>query len=386
MKKQSSHKGKSQSESAVAGIGGMSLLKSNLVATAVAVGVLLFSGFIAYMQYTSLISTSQKERYQDEAKRLAGHLAGRLHALGDMVEKFAIPDDQLVKAIQSRDIPTLRAREAQIQRSFPDANRVRFILPGDDQIDNTISPPLSYACLELARLAEQGEATPPFEVHLFGGEIEHLDLLRPVMYEGKLIASLIVTQDVDNLKKWVDDLQPDGGYIELEQGVEGDVIRLFGQGDKSLRTLEKPYSAPIENSYWLLDYWPPAGIGEAEARHAGFIITFAIAAGVLLLFFLSYGAFVSGMVRSDLKRMINYIVDYSLGKRFHSYPVRLAEVKKVLQEKETDLSVLTEYTETKDAIHDKAEHFMPDISFGETGISVEEVDSPNGKDGDGNNK
>ncbi len=387
MKKRSSQKGQAQSENAVAGIGGISLLKTNLIATAIAVGVLLFSGFIAYMQYTSLISSSQKEKYQDEAERLAGHLAGRLHALGDMVEKLAVSDEQLVKAIQNHDLTTLRAREAQIQRSFPDANRVRFILPGDNQIDNSISPPLSYACLELARLAEQGEATPPFEVHLFGGEIEHLDLLRPVMHEGKLIASLIVTQDVSNLKKWVDDLQPpEGGYIELEQGVEGEVIRLFGQGDKSLRTSEKPYSAPIENSYWLLDYWPPSSIGEAEARHAGFIITFAVAAGVLLLFFLSYGAFVSGMVRSDLKRMINYIVDYSLGKRFHSYPVRLAEVKKVLQEKETDLSVLTEYTETKDAIHDKAEHFMPDISFGETGISVEEVDSPSGKDGDGNSK
>lgn len=380
MNKQSAQKGKAHpsSDGGMSAIGGMSLLRSYMVAMAVAVGVLLFSGFIGYMQYNSLISSSEKERNTNEAKRLAGHLAGRLHALGDMVAQFAIPDDKLVAAIQNRDIPALRARETEIMNIFPAANRVRFILPGDDQVDTSVKPPLSYACLELARLAEQGEETPPFEVHLFGGEIEHMDLLRPVMVNGTLIASLIVTQDVDTLKGWIDDLQPEGGYVELEQGVEDDVIRLFGSGDKSLRAGSAPYSVPIENSYWLLSYWPASGIGAAEARHMGFIITFAIAAGILIVFFLSYGAFVSSMLRGDLRRMVNFIIDFSLGKRFQNYPVRLAEVKKVLQEKENDLSVMTEYTDSRGAIHDKAEQFMPDISFGETGISVEEVDNPAG--------
>ena len=381
MNKQSSHSSKSHDASALKSIGGMSLLKSNLVAMAVAIGVLLFSGSIAYMQFTSLLTSSHQKKYISEAENLATHLAGRLHALGDMVEQFAVPDAALIKAIQNRDTPALRAREKEIQRIFPDANRVRFVLPGEDQVDDSVTPPLSYACLELARLAEQGEATPPFEVHLFKREIEHLDMLRPVMYEDKLIASLIITQDVEILKMWVDDLQPEGGYVELKQGVEDEVISLFGTGDSSLRDSEEPYSVPIENSYWLLNYWPPSNIGTNEARHAGFIITFAVATGVLVVFFLSYGVFLSGMVRSDLKRMINYIIDYGMGKRFHSYPVRLAEVKKVLQEKENDLAVMTDYTDNREAIHDKAEQFMPDISFGETGISVEEVDSPNGGSG-----
>ncbi len=378
MNKRSAQKEKAarSSNSGAMGSGGLSLLKTNMIAMLVALGVLLISGFIAYLQYTTLISSSQTAKYQEQATTLAAHLAGRLHALGDMVAKFAEPDGALVKAINAHDYPALRKREAEILSIFPGANRVRFVLPGEDQVDNSVSPPLSYACIELARLAEQGEEIPPFEVHLFGGEIEHLDMLRPVMVDGKLIASLIVTQDVDNLKSWVDDLQPAGGYVELQQGVEGDVISLFGRGDNSLKTSGKPYSVPVENSYWLLDYWPASGIGAAEARHAGFIITFAIAAGVLILFFLSYGAFVSSLLRNDLRRMVNFIIDNSLGKRIHSYPVKLAEVKSVLLEKETDLSVMSDYSDTRDAIHNKAEQFMPDISFGETGISVEEVDAP----------
>lgn len=384
MKKRSSHKGKTHqsSDGGMKVIAGVSLQRTNLMAMLVAVGVLLLCGFIAYLQYISLLSNSRTEKYQEQANTLAAHLGGRLQALGDMVSNFAIPDDTLVKAIQTHDLPVLRAREMAIMHDFPGANRVRFVLPGDDKVDNTVTPPLSYACLELAQLAEQGHKTPPFEVHLFGGKIEHLDMVRPVMYKGKPIASLIVTQDVSHLKNWLEELQKNGSYVELQQGVEDDVVRLFGKGDHSPQTDDKLYIASVTNSNWLLGYRPPSGIGETEARHVGFIITFAIGTGILIVFFLSYGAFVSSMLRSDLRRMVNFIIDFSLGKRIHSYPVRLAEVKKVLQEKENDLSVLTDYTETREAIHDKAEHFMPDISFGETGISVEEVVSPDKDNGD----
>jgi len=356
-------------------VSGLSLIRTNLAAMVIPVIVVLLSGFVAYLQYSTLISSSQNERYYAEAGRMASHLGGRLQALGDVVAELAVPDTALVEAIKARDTNFLRKREASLKSHFPVATRVRYILPGEDQVDNTITPPLSYACLELARLAEQGQATPPFEVHLFGGEIEHLDLLRPVMLDGKLIASLIVTLDVETLKQWVDELQPDGGYVELEQGVENDVIKLFGRGDASLKDKEPGYSAPIENSYWQLDYWPSGRLGMAEARHVGFLVTFAIAAGAMVLFFILYGAFLSLMVRADLNRMINFIVDSNLGKRFQSYPVRLAEVKRVLQEKEADLSVMSSYAETRDAIHDKAEHFMPDMSVDESGISVEEVAS-----------
>ncbi len=355
----------------------------NLLPMLVAVGVLLFSGFLAYLQYNALVSDDQKERHSATAKNLAAHLAGRLHALSDMVGKFAIADTALVGAIQSQDLPALRAREASILQNFPDANRVRFILPGDSQVDNTVNPPLSYACLELARLTELNQETPPFEVHLFGGEIEHMDMPRPVMHDGKVIASLIVTQDVNNLRKWVEDLQTEGGYVELHQGVEDEVISLFGQGDSSLQESGAPYTAPIENSYWQINYWPATGIGTVEARYAGFITTFTVAAGVLIAFFFSYGTFISSMVSNDLRRMVGFIIDVSLGKRFQNYPVRLSEVKKVLKDREADLTVLTDYTNTRETIHDKAEQYMADITFREENISVEEIVPPKPHDESG---
>lgn len=354
-------------------VSGISLARINLLAMAVTVAVVLISGYAAYLQYASLISSRQEDNRTAQAAQMAALLSGRLEALGDEIDRLALADEPLTKAIENDDVQYLRQREAQMQNRFPSAKRIRYILPTDVNPDESLDPPLSYACLDLARHAERDKTNPPFEVHLFGGKVEHLDLVRPVRDGDKVIASLMITLDVETLKHWVDELNPDDGYVELQQGVDGDLMKLFGRGNASLKRGEG-FRAKVGGSIWQMVYWPSGKLGVAEARTAGFFITFAIAAGILIAFFISYGLFISSFVRADMKRIVNFIVDSSLGKRFHSYPVRLAEAKKVLQEKEVDLSVLSSYTSTKDDIHDKAEHFIPDISFGDSGISVEEVD------------
>lgn len=362
-------------------VSGISIARINILAMVIAVTVVLFSGYAAYLQYASLITSRQEDNRNAQAAQMAALLSGRLMALGDELDHLAVADEPLLSAIQNNDAPYLRQQEAELQRNFPSAKRIRYILPTDVAPDESLDPPLSYACLDLARHAEKGKGNPPFEVHLFGGKVEHLDLVRPVRNGKQVVASLMITLDVETLKHWVDELNPDDGYVELQQGVDGDLMKLFGRGNPSLKQGDG-FRANVGGSIWQLVFWPSGSMGVAEARTAGFLMTFAIAAGILIAFFISYGLFLSKFVRADMKRIINFIVDSSLGKRFHSYPVRLAEAKKVLQEKEVDLSVLSSYTNTKDDIHDKAEQFIPDISFGDSGISVEEVNDTEQNNGD----
>jgi len=366
-------------------VGGVSLARMNLLAMGVAIAVVLLSGYTAYLQYASLISSRQEDNRMAQAEKMAALLSGRLLALNDEMERLAIADDELLTAIRNDNSQYLRQREMGLKKNFPSAIRIRYILPGETQPDESLDPPLSYACLDLARHAEKGQSNPPFEVHLFGGKVEHLDMVRPVRDGDSVVASLMVTLDVDTLKKWVDELNPDDGYVELQQGVDGDLLRLFGRGNPALKQRGDGFRADVGGSIWQLVYWPSGKMGIAEARTAGFFITFAIAAGILVAFFIFFGLFLSKFVRADMKRLVNFIVDSTLGKRFHSYPVRLAEAKKVLQEKEVDLSVLSSYTNTQENIHEKAEHFVPDISFsGDAGISVEEVNEPQQDDSDEN--
>jgi hypothetical protein len=123
-------------------------------------------------------------------------------------------------------------------------------------------------------------------------------------------------------------------------------------------------SAAVADSGWQLHYWPAGGIGMAEAHQAGFMMTFAVAAGVLLLFFFLFNLFLANFLRRDLKRMVDFIVDSSLGKRFHSYPVKLAESKQVLQEKEMYLAVLSSHASVAEkGRHDDLRREIPELTF-----------------------
>lgn len=361
--------------------GGAGLAHLNLLSLAVAVLVLFASGYMAYLQYASLITSRQEDNSRAEAEHMAAWLSGHLSALGEEVTRMARADPELLAAIAAEDRETIIKHEQQLMQYFPEALRTRFILPSDNRPDESLQPPLGYACLELARSAEHGGTTPPFEVHMFGGEAQHLDLVRPVRSGDRVVASLMVTLDVTVLKQWIDRLNPQGGYVELQQGIGSDTLNLFGRGNATAKG-DEGFSATVADSRWLITYWPAGGIGVAEARTIGFLMTFAIGAVLLAALFILYGLFLSRYVQADMRRLINYIVDSSLGKRFHSYPVKLNEAKKALQQKENELSVLSSYTKSTDDVHAKAKDYVPDIAFLDDGITVEEEDTPAQEEGD----
>ncbi|MGM0594985.1 MAG: hypothetical protein ACQETD_10655 [Pseudomonadota bacterium] len=366
--------GEAGEEQASLSSGGVGLARLNLLALAVAVTVILISGYAAYLQYATLITSRQEDTHTAEAARMAAWLSGRLASLEEKMDTLAQPDPALLDMIAHFDRNDLARRETQLLLQLPSALRIRYILPTDTRPDDSLEPPLSYACLDLARTAEEGVKAPPFEAHLFGSEAQHLDLVRPVRDGDEVVASLMVTLDVALIEQWFGQLNPQGGYAELQQG-RSDPLTLFSGGNRSAKQGEA-FTAGVEGSSWHVAYWPSTALGVAEARAAGFLLTFAIAAGGVVAFFLFFGLFLSRFVRADMSRLINFIVDSSLGKRFHSYPVKLVEAKKALQEKENDLAVLASYTNSTESIHSKAEHFVPDITFSD-GIDVEE-EAPEG--------
>lgn len=346
--------------------GGLSIARLNLIPLAVAVLVLLVSGYAAYLQFASQVTARQEDSHATVAKTLAAKLSGRLQAMSEELARLTQADAPLLAAIAARDEGALREREAKLATVFPDALRIRYILPGEENPDGTLFPRLSYACLDLARQAEAGKV-PPFEVHLFGDEQQHLDLVRAVLDGKRPVASLMVTLDVAVLKRWLDGIKPSQGYAELQQGRGEDALTLFGVGNAALRGAGQAYLARVALSGWQLSYHPAGTLGIAEAQQFGFLATFAVAAALLVAFFIFFNLFLSGFLRSDLKRLVGFIVDSSLGKRFHSYPVKLAESKKVLQEKEMDLSVLSSHASLKERPshgHPRHEHeHIPNLTF-----------------------
>lgn len=343
-------------------IAGLSIARLNLIAMMVALLVLLISAYAAYLQFASQVSSRESDARGAEARVYAAQLSGRLQAMGEELARLATADAPLLAAIAAEDGALLRQREQQLAGMLPQALRIRYLLPSEQDPDDSLVPRLSYACLDMARRAEQG-GTPPFEVHLLGSEHEHIDMIRPVRDGDTAVASLMVSLAVSELAVWMEVLKPQG-YLELRQGTGAEALLLASAGNAAHRREGSGMSAAVAGSGWQLHYWPANGIGMAEAHQAGFMMTFAVAAGLLLLFFILFNLFLANFLRRDLKRMVDFIVDSSLGKRFHSYPVKLAESKQVLQEKEMYLAVLSSHASVVEkGRHDEVRMEIPELTF-----------------------
>jgi len=358
--------------------GGLSLARLNLAPMLISMMVVLGSGYLAYLQFAEQFTEQQEERKAAVARELAAELTGRLQGMGDELSRMAQADPALLAAIAMGDGEVLRQREAGLTKDYPGLLRVRYVLPSEQDPNDALTPRLGYACLDLARQAEAGK-TPPFEVHLFGDPQQHLDLVRPVLDGKKVVASLMLTLDVAVLRHWLDAIKPKQGYVELLQGRGEQALPLFGVGDPALKGQGKAYQANVAQSSWTLSYHQGSTLELTRSQSLRFVATFAVAAVLLLVFFIFFNLFVSRFVQSDLRRLVGFIVDSSLGKRFHSYPVRLAESKRVLQDKERELSVLSSHASVKNpssrraSARDGQEH-IPDLTFvSSDSISVEEV-------------
>jgi hypothetical protein len=352
-------------------LGGVSLVNLSFIPIIIAGLLILFSGFAAYLQYSNLADMRTTERHQAEAQRMAAYLSGRMQSLGDEIARLARPDEILLGAIQRQDRIALRILEQRLMQRYPSALRISYILPSDEQPEADSNLPLGYASLDMARIAESGEL-PPIEVHRFGTQQQHLIIARAVHQQDEIIATLVIMLDAKLLGGWLADLQIDDALVQLRQGN----LQLAQLGNPALGSSQAPRVA-VQGTGWEIQHWPNDGFSMDTARKGGFVLSFILTAVILIGLLLFHSVYLSRSVRADMHRMVEFIVDSSLGKQFHSYPVVLSETKTVLEEKETDLSVLSSNANVLDSYKNIASDAdMPDMLFGEDDgfVVIEEED------------
>ncbi len=349
---------------------GLTLIKLSLPPIILVVLLVLVCGYFSYLQYAGVVNQAQQVQHVADADKMAARLGGGLIALGDQVAVQAKADAALVTALEAGDSEALRRFEQGLATYFPEAVRIRVVRPDDTDPDVTATPPIGYACLDLARQAESGTDRPPLEMHLKGSEHAHLDLVRPIFHNGKVIASLMVSFSDEKIKEWLKGLVMEAGYVELQQGWEGPIL---GQiGEVGLKLGAANHRAMISGSTWQLSYWAKGGLGMIDAQKLGFLATFGIAAAVIAAVMFFYALFLSATVRRELQGMADFMLQSSRGKRFHSYPVKMAEMEQALQMMEPVLTAV----KPDDGLKAKAElgdEGVPDMMFMDFGeITVEE--------------
>ncbi len=372
----------------------MLFLASSLAAAA--------AGYLAYGRLASQADRIQLQKQVAVAERAAARIEGRLAALHEMLGTVA-SDEKLITALQEGDRAGLGEMLEQYREHFVGALSLRLLAPSQSEPDPALKPALGYACLEQAAQAASG-GHPLAQVHRYGSEDQHIDIIHPVRDGEALLAHLQLTLDVALPPSWLQ--VPSGAQVELRQQVAGASLLLGEMGNPGLKGREPLHSAPIGGSSWQLLYRNDYQGLLPEAERFGFVAIFGVQIALLALIAVVFSVLLSRLLHADLKGLVSYFIATLKNERTHSSALRLREFQKAAHgldgyvakhpirprelhlgaqpAPESGISVEEAADEAAEAEEDSLEADLPDVMFMDSqGISLEELGSSDSKDNEG---
>ncbi len=292
-----------------------------LLAAALTAGVAMFFQQDAAMQ----ASNSWKQEITLTAENLSDRIATKLSYITAKMEMLA-RDAQLVELISSENATKLQQRESELAYLFPGSVRVRILPPGLNEPDDTATPPLSYAALDMLRRAETSETPPAAEVHLFGQPQQHINIVRRILSASgrRIIGVIMVSLPLPALQEALDAPKLSRGYGEVWQTVsKGAPVVLAKRGTQSLRNGNPTVTVDIPGSTWKVAYWSEAGSFTSSGEGLWVIAGSSIVIfGLLLIIILrSFGR----VLKQDQTLLLGAVRDARNGRMQPTYALQLKE-------------------------------------------------------------
>jgi len=161
---------------------------------------------------------------------------------------------------------TIEAREAlgaRLGAGLADCRVLRILPAGHNSLDMRSEPALTYAALELLRVAEVSGRSPPVELLGAGTPDAHLLMIQRVTNaEGQLLGFIQVAWDTAVVQGWKEVLAGRPGYEEIRQPVPGGPPQVLLREGGTTAPVTPPVVLPIPDSRLSLALWP--GVAPAE--------------------------------------------------------------------------------------------------------------------------
>ncbi len=291
----------------------ISLERALLISVVTVVVVLLLTGFALHYHYTSQIRFARIDQERANAHSAAGRLEDMLAHYREAVELIAT-EPGVVARFRSPEGDVLRLEAQRLRHLVPAAQRVLLLRRGELEPDSSLSPPFSYACVDLASQALEGGAVP-MEVHRPGTTAAHVDLVRGVAdpASGEVLGVVVVTLPLAILQRTLRSLRAPA-YLELQQKTEGGRLTpLVHFGDASLKVGSPLLSIAVKGTTWQLSWWPAASVGVVMQEALVFWGAFAIAATLLAIVLYLLYRLISTALRRDQITIISILKDLQEG-------------------------------------------------------------------------
>ncbi|NNJ95232.1 MAG: cache domain-containing protein, partial [Halobacteria archaeon] len=186
------------------------------------------------------------------SSQIAARVSDFVRYYGDAAGLLA-KDPELAYLFTRGDSAGLLAREESLRYAFPNAINVQLLPPGIDGVDESRSPPLSYAALAQMRAAEWGAEPPVTEVHLFNTPQQHVNIVRRVVdpASSKVVGHIMVSLSNDILQRALVGLEGMSGYVELQQaGAKGLPVVIATHGDGQYKGRTPDRIGKVDGTRW----------------------------------------------------------------------------------------------------------------------------------------
>jgi len=297
-------------------------LESSYLTVYTITSLLLFIGaFIVYQQLQGGLLESAKESQRSLVDSYSHQIEQSMNHFVKAMD-LSVKEPELISAIRQNNELALNKRESLLAYMFPSALRIKILPPSFDEPDNSMNPPISYACLDLIHKSREGKTS--VESHLLGKTHQHIDIARNIKdHNGNSLGTLLVTLPVQAIKQALNKTNAIGGLLEVQQSAKGKVITIALRGNASLKKDKPLILIPIKNTLWTLAYWanPDVTLGGSNT-----IIIWGVVFAIwiifsLVLFFLYRRVFKA--LLNDQVMVIKIVRDIQHGEISQAYPIAL---------------------------------------------------------------
>ncbi len=248
-------------------------------------------------------------------------LSEQIDLLNRTLNKMA-QDPDVLTAVTSADPVLLITVAEKLEKYFPDALKIRLLLPGVSQLDEKTAPRMGFADLDMVR--ETFTNNQPPGIQGYAGADRHLAITRKIMVNNQVVGVILASLNYDFFNKSIEAAAVKDGYIELRQAK-----LVLGSSGKRADTWQiKSLQTKVTGTNWDIYYYYPGGADLAEIM----VMTSAIFISLLLLILASFIGYlqISGLIAQDLSMVLTAFEDMVTRKPLGCYPVNLTETRAII--------------------------------------------------------
>ncbi|OUR84185.1 phosphomannomutase/phosphoglucomutase [Cycloclasticus sp. 46_120_T64] len=132
----------------------------------------------------------------------------------------------------------------------PEVSALRVLRPDLMQTDDSESPPLGYAGLDLLRKAAASKKLQMPEIHMLRSEQQHIALAAPVIQAEQTLAVVLISLELAALEDVFNSAikAESSAFFSLKQGAS----RVFSAGDRSQQKSHLVKAVPVPGTRWRI--------------------------------------------------------------------------------------------------------------------------------------